>query len=237
MNGGKRMDRNLDLEKRKEGTREKVTPKVVRFELSEIQAHFNDSIDVINEMFPLADELFEQNNVLQAENIWKAQVIFTVSAFDFYMHEITKYGLRKIFVGEWEKTEKYCNISLKLETLNNAIQAGETTEWFLEFINSQFATVTMVSFENIKAQMNMLGLDIRRLADDTFYERGALEKTMDKLKRRLNGLFHKRNVIAHQADRSHANAEVLGISKEDVQVYLREIIDIVNNITVQMEEK
>lgn len=231
------MRRSLELSARKEETRSKMIPPVVRFEITEIKRHYDESISIVEEMFTIAQELQKNGNEPQAENIWRAQVVFIVSAFDFFMHEITKFGLGKIFDGVWESTIKYRNICINLDVLNVALKAGESSEWFIEFVNEQFATATMVSYTDVKDQINLLGLDIQMLADDTFYQQGATEKTLDKLKRRLNGLFAKRNVIAHQSDRRHADAEVMDIAEETVRGYIYDINNIVNNIVKQIVRK
>ena len=44
---------------------------------------------------------------MQYKDILRSQVVFLDSAFDFFMHEATKYGMVQIFQGIWEKTEKY----------------------------------------------------------------------------------------------------------------------------------
>lgn len=231
------MGRSLELSTRKEDTRNKMTPAIVRFEIAEIKQHYDESILAIMEMFSLAQDLQKDGKEEQAENIWRAQVVFIVSAFDFFMHEITKFGLTKIFEGIWETTIKYSNLTIKLDVLNKALKAGESSEWFIEFVNEQFATATMVSYANVKDQLNMLGLDIQQLANDTFFQQGSTEKTIDKLKSRLNGLFAKRNVIAHQSDRKHSNAEMMEITEEIVLGYVDDVNKIVNNIVKQINEK
>lgn len=85
--------KNIELSPRKESTRNKNIPSVVKFNLDEIHFHYQDSISSINEMFALADELLMSSKETQAKNIWRAQIVFLDSAFDYFMHEITKYGL------------------------------------------------------------------------------------------------------------------------------------------------
>lgn len=231
------MDKSLELSTRKEDTRDKVVPVVIRFEVVEIKQHFDESIATVNGMFSIANGLKSSENKNQAETIWRAQIVFLVSAFDFFMHEITKFGLGKIFDGVWEPTKKYNNITLDLATLTTALKAGEDSQWFVEFINEQFAKDTMVSYVSVREQMNLLGLDVQALADDTFYQRGSTEKTSDKLKRRLNSLFLKRNVIAHQSDRRHTDAEIMEITEATVREYVDDITKIVENIVKQIDEK
>ena len=229
--------RNLQLSGRKEATRNKTTPLIVRFELDEIKKHFNDSITAIKSMFTLVEQLIANNDEKQAKDIMRSQIVFLVGALDFYMHEITKLGLSKIFDGEWEQTKKYTHICVPMDVLNNALKAGEDTDWFIEFINKQFSSITIVSYENVKDQMNLLGLNVQLLADDVFYDINSREKTIDKLKKRLNGLFRRRNIIAHQSDRQHENAEILDIEREMVEGYISDISKIIEAISKQIGEK
>lgn len=81
--------RNLQLAGRKEATRNKTTPIIVRFELDEINKHYNDSVTAIKSMFTLVDQLIANNHENQAKDIMRSQIVFLVGALDFYMHEIT----------------------------------------------------------------------------------------------------------------------------------------------------
>lgn len=112
-------ERKLQLSGRKEATRNKTTPSVVRFELEQIKQHYTDSITSIRDMFVLADNLIE-NNKEQAKDIMRSQIVFLVGALDFFMHEITKFGLDKIFKNEWEQTPKYSHICIPMSVLNHA---------------------------------------------------------------------------------------------------------------------
>lgn len=229
--------RKLQLSGRKEATREKTTPSIVRFKLDEIIKHYRDSVTAIQRMFVIVEQLEESHSETQAKDIMRSQIVFLVGALDFYMHEITKYGLNKIFDGEWGQTKKYKHISIPMDVLNEALKAGEDTDWFIEFINKQFSTITIVSYDNVKDQINLLGLNMQLLADDVFYDINSREKTIDKLKNRLNSLFRRRNIIAHQADRQHANAEIMDIKRELVEGYINDVNKIVEAITQQISQK
>ena len=229
--------RNLDLMIRNEDTREKFHTEVVRFELDQIMQHFTESIQAIYTQFEVADELIAYGKIKEGENIWRAQIIFLTSAFDFYMHELTKYGLCEIYDENWERTEKYSNLQVGMKTIEIALKSGEDIDWFLEYINDYYKAITMVSYESVKDQLNLLGIDLKNVADRAFYNRGEREKTRDKLRRRLNELFSRRNIIAHQSDRAHADAQVKNITKEIVQDFMDDIQRIVNSINEEVMNK
>lgn len=230
-------ERNLDLEARNEDTREKFHTEVIRFELSQIMQHFTESVEAINTQFTIADELIESGEVIAGENIWRAQIIFLASAFDFYMHELTKYGLCEIYDENWNRTEKYSNLQVNMKIIEIALKSGEDIDWFLEYINGYYGAVTMVSYESVKDQLKLLGIDLNEVANKAFYQRGETEKTKDKLKRRLNELFRRRNIIAHQSDRTHTDAQIKDITKDIVQDFICDIQKIVNAISNEAGEK
>ncbi len=229
--------RNLGLMSRKEGTRDKFHTEVVRFELDQIMQHFVETLEAIKAQFYVADELVEVEKIMEGENIWRAQIIFLASALDFYMHELTKYGLCEIYDENWEKTDKYNNLQINMRVIEVALKSGKDIDWFLEYMNSYYQAITIVSFESVKEQLNLLGINLVVVADRAFYQRGGTEKTKDKLKRRLNELYSRRNIIAHQTDREHTDAQVKSITKEIVQNFIDDIEKIVNAIDEEARKK
>ena len=224
------MKRDLSLAPRNEGTREVSYTPVQQYEITEIKKHFTDTIDEIKKQFALADQLIDEQRVSEAEYIWRGQIVFLESAFDFFMHELTKHGLCQIFDGNWKATDKYRHIQFDLATVTKAFQTGKNSGWFLEYINTYYSKDTFVSFESVKDQINLLGLDLKAIADRVYYDLHSTEKTRDKLKRRLNQLYTRRNLIAHQSDRRHEDAQIQTISKNIVEEFITEISDIVNAI-------
>ena len=166
-------ERNLDLVARNEETRDKFHTEVIRFELDQIMQHFVEAIQSINAQFDVADELVESGKVIEGENIWRAQIIFLASALDFYMHELTKYGLCEIYNENWDCTDKYENLQVNMKVIEVALKSGEDIGWFLEYINNYYCSITMVSYESVKDQLNLLGINLAPVADGAFYQRGG----------------------------------------------------------------
>lgn len=220
-------ERSLDLASRREETREKASPVIVKFCLNEIKEHFDENLRYIREQFSIADELLACGKNEEAENIWSAQIVFLESAFDFYLHELTKVGLSEIFAGNWQKTEKYNNLSVKMSIVDKALNAREDSAWFLEFVDDFYREITLVSYQSVKDQMNLLGFNLQEVADAVFYERDSSVKTKDKLERCLKNLYHRRNMIAHQSGRRHSDAQREVITKNMVEQYICDIEKIV----------
>lgn len=230
------MGRNVDLSERRVENRDRRDVNVIQFELNEIIGHFQDNVQIIKDMknFTMVPE---NSNERSIEQILKAQIVFLVSAFDFFMHEVMKYGLVKIYDGNWEKTERYYNIMIPMRILDGVFHNEADENWFLNFMNKKLSTETIVSFEQIKDAFNQLGLDVGELADRVYYDRESVENTKDKLKRRLNELFSRRNHIAHQSDRRHSDAEILSITEAEVEGFVIEIEKIVSGVKELINNK
>lgn len=132
-----------------------------------------------------------------------------------------KFGLSEMFVGNWDKTEKYNNLSVRMSVVDKALNAREDTEWFLEFVNGFYRELTLVSYKSVKDQNEM----------------GSNIKTKDKLEKCLEGLYHKRNVIVHQSGRRHSDAQREEVTKDMVEKYIEEIEKIVRKMQELARQK
>lgn len=220
-------ERDLSLSKRIEGQREKIQSNVIKFELDEIKKHFDDNISDIQNQFDIIHMLDSGKDKDKIDCILRSQIVFLGSSLDFYFHELTKFGLMKIYHGIWGETDKYNNFQVSMQVVSQALKERENSDWFIEYINKQYQNVTMMSWDSIKSQINLIGLDINSIAKNAFYKKGASEKEIDKLKRRINDLFKRRNFIAHQFDRSHNDAVKIGISTETVVEFIEDVKKIV----------
>lgn len=229
--------RNFDLKPRQEEIREKISPAIVKFQLNEIEEHFDENLQYIRSQFDIADELFQNGREEEARNIWSSQIVFLESAFDFYLHELTKFGLSEMFAGNWDKTKKYNNLSVRMSIVDRALNAREDPGWFLEFVNEFYKEITLVSYESVKDQMNLLGLDLQKVADTVFYERDSVIKTKYKLREVLEMLYCRRNVIAHQSGRRHSDAQREKITKSMVGKFIEDIEKIVREIHKLAKQK
>jgi len=125
------MRRNLNLSPRTEHVRDQLLVKLpVQFNLLEIKEHFDESLHSIRKQFDVAEYLISVGKFKEAENIFRSQIVFLESILDFFMHEITKFGLYRIFTKEWPITEKFNNLEIPMSKLMNALTDTESTEWF-----------------------------------------------------------------------------------------------------------
>lgn len=222
--------RDVSFKERRENIREPY-PLYVQFDLETIKSYFDEDINSIESMFDLEiDETKKQF-------IYQSQIVLLSSAFDFYLHNITKYGVNRIHDRIWKMTKKYENqtISFKLleEILNNDIE----DDWFYGYISDYYEKVTMMSYESLKDQMNLIGIPHQKVADLAFYQKGDTLSTKVKLKNKIDTLFQKRNIIAHQTVRSHRDASKEKFDEKEVKEMIDDIKKIVDAIHQLVTEK
>ena len=227
--------RDLSLSPRKENTRELI-PLPVQFSLQEIKQHFTDSLDSVKNQYAVADALLEDGNVDGSKTVWRSQVVFSEGLLDFYIHELSKYCLFRMFTGQWDKSEKYASVMVPMQKVEDAIAARESKDWFFSYLNDKFSREVFLSQESMREQLNLIGIGFKNVMARAFPQ--AKEEDSVALGRKaVAELFKRRNIIAHQNDRSHASAEQNDISKEFVVDYISKIESIVNAMQSIAEEK
>lgn len=216
-------DRNVSISPRKEEIREKndVISIPIQFELEEIIQHFYDSLEDIKKQFAVAELLIKKGNKESAMDVWRSQVVFAEGIMDFYMHEISKYALVRMFTGEWEKSLSYENFMIPMSTVEEGIRHPESTEWLFERLNKRFGLEVYLSGDALGTQLSLIGMKYDEICKAAFpKERGV---TYIKGQQRLKELYTRRNQIAHQADRKHADAVKEPIDKKFVEETIKTV--------------
>ena len=229
--------RDLSLTPRIENQREAqpITPPV-QFSLDEIKQHFIDSMNTVKAQYDVADSLATEGNTDGCKTIWRSQVVLAEGLMDFYIHEMSKYCLFRMFTGHWDKSEKYATFMVPMGKVEEAIAATESKDWFFTYLNNRFSRDVFISKESMRDQLNLIGIGFSQVMSKAFPS--DKEETSTKQGAQIvEDLFRRRNIIAHQNDRSHASAKQNDITKEFVSDYISNIEVIVNSIHRVAEEK
>lgn len=222
--------RNLDLIPRVEDVREaRPVALPVQFSLEEIKQHFDDSLNGIKGQYLVADLLIQNGNEVGGKTIWRSQVVLAEGLLDFYIHEMSKFCLFRMFSGQWEKTEKYGSFQVPMSKVEAAIAASESQDWFFNYLNDRFSRDVFLGVESMRDQLNLIGIGFVPVMVKAF----PMQKEEESKKygtQVVKDLFQRRNDIAHQNDRSHASAEQTDITKVFVEDYIEKIEKIVSAI-------
>lgn len=228
--------RDISLTPRAEATRDARPVQVpIQFSLSEIKQHFTESMGEVKAQFDVADEVNAAGNQIACKMVWRSQVVLAEGLLDFYIHEVSKYCLVRMFSGSWPKSDKYKSFQIPMEKVENAIAALESNDWFFEYLNKRFSRDVFLSCESMRDQLNLIGIPFNKVMEKAFPS-GNEQEAIKIGKETIAMLFQRRNEIAHQNDRSHASAEQTDITKEFVEDYISKIESIVNAIQAIAEE-
>lgn len=224
-------ERDLSLRPRIEDARDKVIIEpVIQFSLAEIKQRFDKTISDIECQFDLADSLIEEGKIDSGKEVYRSQIVFLESALDFYIHEISKFGVISIFTDRWSKTERYNNFKIPMNVFEKGFKNPESTSWLAEYLNNKFSLEVYLSVESMKDQLNMLGLCFGSVINEAFPAPSNPNEPHREGKTIIKELFERRNQIAHQSDRKHATAERNDISKEYVQTCMSDVKKLVSTI-------
>ena len=223
------MRRDLSLSPRVEEKRElKVIELPIQFSLKEIKEHFEESLNEVKAQYTVADLLNKNGNENDGKTIWRSQVVLAEGLLDFFIHEMSKFCLFKMFTGQWTKSEKYYRFIVPMSKVEDAINTVNSKDWFFEYLNDRFSRDVFLSHESMKDQLNLIGIDFSKTMERAFSKES---KDLIKYgKKVVIDLFQRRNDIVHQNDRSHASAKKQDITKEFVEKYITNIELIVNAI-------
>jgi len=225
--------RDLRLHSRVENTRESnQLPPVFEFTLEQIKERFSQNIVSIETQFETFNLLIEQHKIDAAKNILRSQIVFLESALDFYIHEISKIAMKNMLEGHWKKSDQYRNFKVPMSCLEKALDDDETSDWFLEHINSAYSESVFLGFEKFRDQINTLGIACSSVLENAFSEQGHQEACIRYGKKIIRDLYTRRNQIAHQSDREHRTAEIANIEEADVRISIENVKRIIEAIHI-----
>lgn len=232
------MRRNLSPSPRMEDVRStKPIEPPIQFSLDEIRRHFEDSLFSVKAQYTVADIIKESGYDNDCKTIWRSQVVFAEGLLDYFIHEMSKFCLFRMFTGQWKKTEKYDRFMVPMSKVEDAIASTESKDWFFDYVNERFSRDVFLSHESMKDQLNLIGIGFVETMMKAFPEYNNREDANEYGKKVVKELFQRRNDIVHQNDRSHASAKQKDITKEFVEDYIVKIESIVNAIYVIATEK
>lgn len=209
------------LAPRREDTRDKrQPPAAIRFTLAEVKAHFDQNLAAVRAQTAVAAEMKQSGSHAEAEFIWRTQILYLESALDYYMHELTTYGMVQMYTRRWPRTAAYAKIKLSITAVDDGLASPGSSDWLVSYVGDAFGRDTLTNYPRIKDQADLLGLDIRAVMKTAF----PLPKNAPKRSNPvgygseiLTELCTRRNRIAHQTDRDPDNAVQTPISADYVK--------------------
>ncbi len=208
--------RKIVLEERPVNTRGFDDVKL--FTLKEIESHFSETLLQVLGHMRLAEMLKDQGLVEESENILRSQIVLIEGAYDYYLHELLRLGIVKLFAGEWKaEKKKYYELQIPMKFLEIALEDEGSSNWLKEWITEKYSHVTLMDYPQLKEVCEILGISMKDVAELAFYRVASQDKPEHELEKEIRETYSRRNQIAHQSDRKMGTAERESISCEYVE--------------------
>lgn len=188
---------------------------------------FNNSIDSLRKKIGIHEGLNKKGFTEEADDVLRSIVVFLMSAVDFYMHEIVKYSLVKMFKGEKSKTVGYKNSLVPLKVVEKGIKNPQNIDWLEDGIIQQQGFKTFMAADKIGEVLKLIS------NKEIFSEVASqLGKSTEELKNEIQKIYTRRNKIAHQTDRHHKTNRLSSIKKEEVERF----IDLIESFILEVHK-
>ena len=138
-------------------------------------------------------------------DILRAELVMSVSALDYYVHEVVRFGMLESYSGTRTKTSQFRSFQISLGPALDALNLGESDDtWISEEIRSRHSFRTFQTPDNIASAIGLIsGISL-------WLEVARHMNTDDReVKEELRNIVDRRNKIAHEADMSQSPYEDL----------------------------
>ena len=128
-------------------------------------------------------------------DILRAEVVMAVSAFDFFIHEITRLGMLESLTGKRPKTNAFDKWQLSIEAVTSMVDSGNMAQILNAEIRTQHG---FLSFQQPDAAADA----VRLFSSVKLWEEVGKEcgETAEIAKQSFKLIVDRRNKIAHEAD-------------------------------------
>ncbi len=157
---------------------------------------FNENLIRVRELGALADAVNGlTTSVIDVSDLWRAQVVLVVSAFDNFVHDITRVGMIECAKGLRPKTDAYLRFELPLSATDLGIAGTAHEVWIGETVRQKHSWQSFQDPDKVADAIRLV--TPIRLWEEVGRE---LSLTPADVKTRLKLIVDRRNKIAHEAD-------------------------------------
>ncbi len=150
---------------------------------------------------------------LSFDDLLRAQIVYSISAFDKLIHDIIRLGMLEIFMGRRPTTPKYLAESISMITYNELVTATIPPPEYI-FEQAIFQKLKTIAYQ-----------DPQKVAEGLSYiweEKGKWQKIADRMgmeedfvKTRLKLIVNRRNIIVHEADLNPVTDQKYNLDKDE----------------------
>lgn len=152
---------------------------------------------------------------LSFDDLLRAQIVYSVSAFDKLMHDLIRIGMVEIFMGNRPTTPQYLAETITISTYSELISATFLPKElvFEQAIVRKLKTVSYQTPDNVAKGLSYIWNEPQK------WQKIASNMAMDTetVKTELKLIVDQRNRIVHEADINPLTNQKYSITKSDSQ--------------------
>ena len=178
---------------------------------------FNQNIEEAKNLTALYEYLENSiNSPLAFDDLLRAQIVYSVSAFDKLIHDIIRIGMIEIFTGNRQPTPQYLKESISIETYNELISPTMLPPKEYIFEQAVFNKLKTISYQ----EPEKVAQGLSYIWDEKQkWQKIASKMEMDDktAKTTLKLIVARRNAIVHEADIDISTNQKYSINKLECQ--------------------
>jgi hypothetical protein len=177
---------------------------------------FRKNIEEAESLTPVYEYLERSlSTPLSFDDLLRAQIVYSVSAFDKLMHDLIRIGMVEIFMGNRPTTPQYLAETITISTYSDLISATFLPKElvFEQAIVRKLKTVSYQTPDNVAKGLSYIWNEPQK------WQKIAINMTMDTetVKTELKLIVDQRNRIVHEADINPLTNQKYSITKSDSQ--------------------
>lgn len=192
---------NEDIGSRKVQSKEQRSPAELHvMGIEKIQGRFDEAMQDIKGLSNIYSKLSAEENIdeitdTSLQELLRSQILLMESALDLYMHEVSKYGITKMFNNDphWPETLAFREYKVSLGNLKDVYYGKQKDYDMANMISNILQYSSYMKFDAIIEQLIMIGIIDR---SDT------IPSDIIQFKLVITELSERRNIIAHASDRN-----------------------------------
>lgn len=165
------------------------------------KTQFTENLRRVRELGTIAGAVQTLTNAtIDVSDLWRAQIVLSVSALDYLVHELARLGMIECAKGTRPKTDAFFRFEVPLSAAESAVAGAAHEVWVGETVKQKHSWQSFQDPEKVADA-------IRLISPVKLWERVSQEINMTAadVKTQLKLIVDRRNKIAHEADTDPTN--------------------------------
>lgn len=192
---------------------------------------FQISIRRVRDLIAVHNSVKAQSTLaLDLSDILRAALVLSVSALDYYIHEVVRLGMLEIHQGLRPEPPAFSKFQISLGSTRQAMSAMSLDSWLEDEIRQKHSYKSFQSPDKIAEA-------IRLISDKKLWQEAGIRvnKLAGEIKIELSIIVDRRNKIAHEADINPSLSLgerwiITETDVDDVVIFIESVVEAIHDI-------